>query len=84
MNQGSLNKSLLIFTDNWARELELWCPSLNVLHYHGPQEERRSIRCAIMNNDLEEEPDVILTTYVLLIIPTSICIYSQAKLVDVI
>ncbi|XP_045609642.2 SWI/SNF-related matrix-associated actin-dependent regulator of chromatin subfamily A containing DEAD/H box 1 homolog [Procambarus clarkii] len=49
--------------DNWARELELWCPSLEVLQYHGSQDERRAIRCAIMNNNLEEEPDVILTTY---------------------
>ncbi|KAK8734847.1 hypothetical protein OTU49_005686 [Cherax quadricarinatus] len=49
--------------DNWARELELWCPSLEVLQYHGTQDERRAIRCGIMNNNLEEEPDVILTTY---------------------
>lgn len=49
--------------DNWARELETWCPSLEVLHYHGSQEDRRNIRCAIMNGTLEEEPDVILTTY---------------------
>ncbi|XP_042229687.1 SWI/SNF-related matrix-associated actin-dependent regulator of chromatin subfamily A containing DEAD/H box 1 homolog [Homarus americanus] len=49
--------------DNWARELELWCPSLEVLQYHGSQDERRAIRCGIMNNNLEEDPDVILTTY---------------------
>lgn len=49
--------------DNWARELETWCPSLEVLHYHGSQEERRNIRCSIMNGSLEAEPDVILTTY---------------------
>ncbi|XP_071512276.1 SWI/SNF-related matrix-associated actin-dependent regulator of chromatin subfamily A containing DEAD/H box 1 homolog isoform X1 [Panulirus ornatus] len=49
--------------DNWARELEMWCPSLCALQYHGSQEERRAIRCGIMNNNLEEEPDLILTTY---------------------
>ncbi|XP_064119828.1 SWI/SNF-related matrix-associated actin-dependent regulator of chromatin subfamily A containing DEAD/H box 1 homolog isoform X2 [Macrobrachium nipponense] len=49
--------------ENWARELELWCPSLVVLQYHGTQEERRGMRIAIVNDDLEEVPDVILTTY---------------------
>ncbi|KAK3854378.1 hypothetical protein Pcinc_039143 [Petrolisthes cinctipes] len=48
--------------DNWGRELELWCPDLEVLHYHGSQDERRSIRAEIMNDTLEET-DVILTTY---------------------
>lgn len=50
--------------DNWARELEFWCPALCVLQYHGTQEERRGIRIDIMNDNLEETPDVILTTYV--------------------
>ncbi|KAG0718228.1 SMARCAD1 [Chionoecetes opilio] len=49
--------------DNWARELETWCPSLEVLHFHGSQGDRRNLRSAIMNGTLEEEPDVILTTY---------------------
>lgn len=49
--------------DNWARELEFWCPALSVLQYHGTQEERRGIRIDIMNDNLEETPDVILTTY---------------------
>ena len=51
------------FSDNWARELETWCSSLDVLHYHGSQEDRRNIRSAIVNGTLESEPDVILTTY---------------------
>ncbi|KAK7077745.1 ATP-dependent helicase smarcad1 [Halocaridina rubra] len=41
----------------------MWCPSLAVLQYHGTQEERRHIRIAIINDELEEYPDVILTTY---------------------
>ncbi|CAL4092910.1 unnamed protein product, partial [Meganyctiphanes norvegica] len=49
--------------DNWYRELQLWCPDLQVLVYHGSQEERRGIRTAIITDDLEMEPDVILTTY---------------------
>ncbi|KAF2354949.1 SNF2-related N-terminal domain [Trinorchestia longiramus] len=49
--------------DNWARELELWCPSLGVLMYHGSQEERRGMRMQILQNQLDENTHVILTTY---------------------
>ena len=49
--------------DNWARELELWCPKLVVLMYHGSQEERRGMRMQILNNELDEDTQIILTTY---------------------
>lgn len=35
-----------------------------MLHYHGSQDERRSIRSEIIHDTLEETPDVILTTWV--------------------
>lgn len=28
-------KLISVFTDNWVRELGLWCPSLKVLVYYG-------------------------------------------------
>ena len=49
--------------DNWARELELWCPDLGVLVYHGSQEERKGMRLALVHDEIEEDVHVILTTY---------------------
>ncbi|NXG76585.1 SMRCD regulator, partial [Baryphthengus martii] len=47
--------------DNWIREVNLWCPQLNVLTYYGSQEDRRSIRMNIVNKVTDFH--VIITTY---------------------
>ncbi|XP_076140327.1 SWI/SNF-related matrix-associated actin-dependent regulator of chromatin subfamily A containing DEAD/H box 1b isoform X2 [Alosa pseudoharengus] len=47
--------------DNWVRELNLWCPSLEVLVYHGTAEERRFTRYEALNNMVEY--NIIVTTY---------------------
>ncbi|OBS82214.1 hypothetical protein A6R68_23797 [Neotoma lepida] len=47
--------------DNWLREVNLWCPTLNVLCYYGSQEERKQIRFNIHNK--YEDYNVIVTTY---------------------
>ena len=49
--------------DNWARELDTWCPSLGYIMYHGSQGERRGMRRQIMEGDVDEDTHVILTTY---------------------
>lgn len=49
--------------ENWARELEVWCPSLGVLMYHGSQEERRGMRIQIFNGQIDENINILLTTY---------------------
>ncbi|XP_063066399.1 SWI/SNF-related matrix-associated actin-dependent regulator of chromatin subfamily A containing DEAD/H box 1b isoform X2 [Engraulis encrasicolus] len=47
--------------DNWVRELHLWCPSLEVLVYHGTAEERRFTKYEILNNAIDY--NIIVTTY---------------------
>ncbi|CAL9708181.1 unnamed protein product [Knipowitschia caucasica] len=47
--------------DNWDRELKMWCPKLNVVVYYGSAEDRRYLKCDILNRDIEF--DVIVTTY---------------------
>ncbi|KAM4834522.1 SWI/SNF-related matrix-associated actin-dependent regulator of chromatin subfamily A containing DEAD/H box 1 isoform 3-T3 [Thomomys bottae] len=47
--------------DNWLREVNLWCPTLNVLCYYGSQEERKQIRFNIHSK--YEDYNVIVTTY---------------------
>jgi SWI/SNF-related matrix-associated actin-dependent regulator of chromatin subfamily A containing DEAD/H box 1 len=52
--------------ENWANELERWCPNLKVVTYSGSQEERKSFRLWWKNDKYKEEVesyDVILTTY---------------------
>ena len=49
--------------DNWARELELWAPDISYLTYHGSQEERKGMRMSIFHGELDEEIEIILTTY---------------------
>ncbi|KAK7790263.1 hypothetical protein R5R35_012632 [Gryllus longicercus] len=48
--------------DNWRKELERWCPALNVVVYHGSQFERKSMRVKWVHDGMEGV-DVILTTY---------------------
>nr|BBE38017.1 SWI/SNF-related, matrix-associated actin-dependent regulator of chromatin, subfamily a, containing DEAD/H box 1, isoform a [Xenopus laevis] len=47
--------------DNWIREFNQWCPSMDVLLYYGSQEERRHLRYDILNKVVEFS--VIVTTY---------------------
>ena len=52
-----------VCTDNWLRELKLWCPALKVLLYYGSQEERRDLRAQLSEGTLGTF-HVIITTYV--------------------
>ena len=47
--------------DNWQKELDMWCPNLEVLNYYGAMDERRHMQQEILNQRIEF--DVILTTY---------------------
>ncbi|NXK62757.1 SMRCD regulator, partial [Sylvietta virens] len=47
--------------DNWIREVNLWCPELNVLFYYGSQEDRKHLRMDIHNKVIDF--NVIVTTY---------------------
>jgi SWI/SNF-related matrix-associated actin-dependent regulator 1 of chromatin subfamily A len=46
---------------NWSREFSTWCPSIDVLEYHGSQAERAELRQRIYAKQLQY--DVLLTTY---------------------
>uniref|UniRef100_A0A8C0GRV0 DNA helicase n=1 Tax=Chelonoidis abingdonii TaxID=106734 RepID=A0A8C0GRV0_CHEAB len=47
--------------DNWIREVNLWCPALDVLFYYGSQEDRKQLRTDINNKVVNF--NVIVTTY---------------------
>nr|XP_006112016.1 SWI/SNF-related matrix-associated actin-dependent regulator of chromatin subfamily A containing DEAD/H box 1 isoform X4 [Pelodiscus sinensis] len=47
--------------DNWIREVNLWCPALDVLFYYGSQEDRKQLRIDINNKVVHF--NVIVTTY---------------------
>ncbi|XP_015671176.1 SWI/SNF-related matrix-associated actin-dependent regulator of chromatin subfamily A containing DEAD/H box 1 [Protobothrops mucrosquamatus] len=47
--------------DNWIREINLWCPELQILFYYGSQEDRRHFRMDIHNKVTDF--NVIVTTY---------------------
>lgn len=47
--------------DNWIREVNVWCPELQVLFYYGSQEDRRHLRMDIHNKVVDF--NVIVTTY---------------------
>nr|XP_060635207.1 SWI/SNF-related matrix-associated actin-dependent regulator of chromatin subfamily A containing DEAD/H box 1 isoform X1 [Anolis sagrei ordinatus]XP_060635208.1 SWI/SNF-related matrix-associated actin-dependent regulator of chromatin subfamily A containing DEAD/H box 1 isoform X1 [Anolis sagrei ordinatus]XP_060635210.1 SWI/SNF-related matrix-associated actin-dependent regulator of chromatin subfamily A containing DEAD/H box 1 isoform X1 [Anolis sagrei ordinatus]XP_060635211.1 SWI/SNF-related m len=47
--------------DNWIREVNLWCPELQVLFYYGSQDDRRHLRMDIHNKAVDF--NVIITTY---------------------
>uniref|UniRef100_A0A670YST3 DNA helicase n=1 Tax=Pseudonaja textilis TaxID=8673 RepID=A0A670YST3_PSETE len=47
--------------DNWIREVNLWCPELQILFYYGSQEDRRHLRMDIHNKVADF--NVIVTTY---------------------
>lgn len=48
--------------ENWMRELQLWCPSLDVLVYHGSQEDRRELKYQILDGEVGTF-HVLVTTY---------------------
>lgn len=47
--------------ENWTRELEIWCPFLAVVSYHGPAKHRMELQYQMQ--DAGCYPNVILTTY---------------------
>ncbi|XP_071502572.1 uncharacterized protein, partial [Diadema antillarum] len=47
--------------DNWARELNTWCPALEVILYYGSQEDRHEIRDELLYG--ESSCNVIVTSY---------------------
>jgi len=47
--------------ENWRKELELWCPDIQIVTYWGAQDERRHLRLQLVQDELDY--DVILTTY---------------------
>jgi SWI/SNF-related matrix-associated actin-dependent regulator 1 of chromatin subfamily A len=64
LNQKKKQKSLIIVPsstlDNWMREIEMWCPTLQAIAYTGSQRERRELQYDIAGDD---ELDIVLTTY---------------------
>ena len=36
--------------DNWIREIQTWCPALDVMLYHGSQEDRQELREDLLYN----------------------------------
>ncbi|XP_076357814.1 SWI/SNF-related matrix-associated actin-dependent regulator of chromatin subfamily A containing DEAD/H box 1 homolog isoform X2 [Tachypleus tridentatus] len=48
--------------DNWQHEFFTWSPTLNVLCYHGSQDERRELRLEIANDEVEDF-HILITTY---------------------
>nr|XP_006826001.1 PREDICTED: SWI/SNF-related matrix-associated actin-dependent regulator of chromatin subfamily A containing DEAD/H box 1-like [Saccoglossus kowalevskii] len=47
--------------ENWVRELNKWCPSLEVLQYYGSQDERKAFRYHILSGRLNFQ--VMISTY---------------------
>lgn len=48
--------------ENWAREIDRWCPSLALVVYYGSQKERFQIRMDMESGEIEDT-NIILTTY---------------------
>ncbi|XP_019908993.2 SWI/SNF-related matrix-associated actin-dependent regulator of chromatin subfamily A containing DEAD/H box 1b isoform X2 [Esox lucius] len=63
--EGNMGPHLLIVPastiDNWVRELNLWCPRLQVLLYYGSVEDRRFLRYDILNKQVDY--NIIISTY---------------------
>jgi SNF2 family DNA or RNA helicase len=64
LNQKKRQKALIIVPsstlDNWMREIEMWCPTMQAIAYSGSQKERRELQYEIPYDD---ELDIIVTTY---------------------
>ncbi|KAH7948170.1 SWI/SNF-related matrix-associated actin-dependent regulator of chromatin subfamily A containing DEAD/H box 1B [Rhipicephalus sanguineus] len=64
--QGEASPHLVVVPsstlENWMREFTLWCPSLDILVYHGSQKDRRELKYKILVGEAGNF-DVIITTY---------------------
>lgn len=64
--QGEASPHLVVVPsstlENWMREFTVWCPSLDVLVYHGSQKDRRELKFKILTGQVDNF-DVIITTY---------------------
>lgn len=48
---------------NWENELDKFCPTLNVVKYHGSQNERVELRNILREQIADGDVDIILSTY---------------------
>jgi hypothetical protein len=55
----------------WEREFQRWCPSINVVQFHGNEQTRRDLWRDYLGSGAEKHFDVILTTYEMLTAATS-------------
>ncbi|KAL3200024.1 hypothetical protein MRX96_043643 [Rhipicephalus microplus] len=64
--QGEASPHLVVMPsstlENWMREFTVWCPSLEILVYHGSQKDRRELKYKIPMGEAGNF-DVIITTY---------------------
>ncbi|XP_050026616.1 SWI/SNF-related matrix-associated actin-dependent regulator of chromatin subfamily A containing DEAD/H box 1B [Dermacentor andersoni] len=64
--QGEASPHLVVVPsstlENWMREFTLWCPSLDILVYHGSQKDRRELKYKILGGEVGNF-DVLITTY---------------------
>lgn len=64
--QGEASPHLVVVPsstlENWMREFTLWCPSLDILVYHGNQKDRRELKYKILVGEVGNF-DVLITTY---------------------
>lgn len=64
--QGEASPHLVVVPsstlENWMREFTVWCPSLDILVYHGSQKDRRELKYNILMGGAGNF-DVIITTY---------------------
>lgn len=48
---------------NWVSEFHKWCPSIDVLKYHGTREERKELRAQMQEETKMLKAKVIVTSY---------------------
>ncbi|XP_070395047.1 SWI/SNF-related matrix-associated actin-dependent regulator of chromatin subfamily A containing DEAD/H box 1B isoform X3 [Dermacentor albipictus] len=64
--QGEASPHLVVVPsstlENWMREFTLWCPSLDILVYHGSQKDRRELKYKILGGEVGNF-NVLITTY---------------------
>ena len=48
---------------NWVSEFQKWCPSIEVLKYHGTREQRKSLRAALEEETTMMRAKVVVTSY---------------------
>ncbi|XP_015270364.1 PREDICTED: SWI/SNF-related matrix-associated actin-dependent regulator of chromatin subfamily A containing DEAD/H box 1-like, partial [Gekko japonicus] len=63
--EGDIGPHLIVVPastiDNWVREINLWCPDLQILFYYGSQDDRKHLRMDIHNKVVDF--NVMVTTY---------------------